>query len=307
MKQDVMPLLHDRLQRQAGIVAVATLVEAGCTPRQLHRLVESGEFELILPGVLRSRHWPVGAEQWMMAVCLRNKRAVIAFLTAAKHWRFRGIPPHDGVHVLVPHSSSPAMREVVVHRCRDLAPADIVTLDDGRRFTSPPRTLFDCADLLGTDGTASVLEQLINDGMGLFTTHLSMMTRLAHSRRPGTRTMVAVISSRPAWRGAMQSGLETRVMREIERQGLPQPEVQYSFRLPSGAIVRFDFAWPSHTATLEVDHPFWHAGAIESHRDKHRDLQMTSIGWLPMRITNLDVEGGLSAAIATVGKALALR
>lgn len=307
MGQDLMPLLHDRLQRQAGVVAVATLVDAGCSRRDVYRLVESGDFEPILPGVLRSRHWPVGPDQWMMAACLRNEDAVVAFLTAAKHWKFRGLPADDSVHVLVPHSSSPAMRGVIVHRCRDLLSTDIVTIDDGRRFTSPPRTLFDCADLLGVDGTASVLEQLINDGRGSFSTHLSMMTRLAHPRRPGTRTMAAVMSSRPAWRGAMQSDLEARVLREIERQGLPQPEVQYSFQLPSGENVRFDFAWPGRKATLEVDHPFWHAGAVESHRDKHRDLQMTSIGWLPMRVTDVHVEGGLEAAIATVGKTLALR
>jgi hypothetical protein len=307
MAQDWMSLLYDSLQRQLGVVAVATLVEAKCPRRELYRRVESGEFDLIMPGVLRSRHWPEGPDQVMAAACLRNEHAVIASLTAAKHWRFRGLPSDDGVHILVPHSSSPAMPGVVVHRCRNLIATDIVTADDGRRFTSPPRTLFDCADRLGRDGAASVLEQLINDGKGSFTTHAATMTRLAHPRRAGTKTMVEVIGSRPAWRRAMQSDLEVHVLREIEHQGLPRPETQYAFQLPNGRMVRFDFAWPRQTATLEVDHPFWHAGAAESHRDKHRDLQMTSIGWLPMRITDLDVTGGLAVAIATVGKALSRR
>jgi hypothetical protein len=81
--------------------------------------------------------------------------------------------------------------------------------------------------------------------------------------------MSAVVASRPAWRTAMQSELEVLVLREIERQQLPRP--------------------------------------VESHRDKHRDLRAASIGWLPMRLTDLDVNGGLPAAIRAVGQALSRR
>ena len=119
--------------------------------------------------------------------------------------------------------------------------------------------------------------------------------------------MRAVIASRPAWRSAMQSELEVIVLGEIERQELPTPEVQYWFTLPSSEKVRLDFAWPERKAVLEVDHPFWHAGAENSHRDKRRDLQMGTVGWQTMRITDLDVNRGLRTSIADVAKVLALR
>ena len=119
--------------------------------------------------------------------------------------------------------------------------------------------------------------------------------------------MTAVIGGRPAWRAAMQSELETRVLTEIRRQGLPTPAVQMSYLLPTGGRIRLDFAWPRHKVALEVDHPFWHAGAIESHRDKRRDLKMSTVGWQTLRITDLDVSAALAASIRDVGLVLAGR
>jgi hypothetical protein len=56
---------------------------------------------------------------------------------------------------------------------------------------------------------------------------------------------------------------------------------------------------------LEVDHPFWHAAAVASHRDKNRDLDMATVGWQTMRITDLNVNLGLPIAIAKVATVLA--
>ena len=71
--------------------------------------------------------------------------------------------------------------------------------------------------------------------------------------------------------------------------------------------MRLDFAWPDLKAALEVDYPFWHAGAENSHRDKRRDLKMGTVGWHTMRITDLDVDRGLRTSISDVHQTLALR
>lgn len=233
--------------------------------------------------------------------------ASIAFLTAAQLWGLRRLPADSEVHVLVPHANSPQLEGVVVHRCRRVDPVDVVANRiDGIRLTSPPRTLFDCADLLGVDAASSILEQLIDSGRGSFETHLGTWIHLGRPRRPGARTMAAVIRSRPGWRRALQSDLEARVLAEIDRQRLPRPEVQFPFVLPTGRPIRLDFAWPRLQVALEVDHAFWHAGAQESARDKHRDRKLATCGWLVTRVTDLDVTGGLAASIADVGAVLAL-
>ena len=116
--------------------------------------------------------------------------------------------------------------------------------------------------------------------------------------------MLAVIRSRPAWRAALQSDLEVRVLEEMARQRLPAPTTQFPMALPDGRDIRIDFAWPRLKLAVEVDHPAWHDGAIESHRDKARDRKLVAIGWIPTRITDIDVNGGLRDAVADIGAIL---
>ena len=296
------------LHTHSGILPIAQLVAMGCRERDAYRQLETDEFEYVMPGILRSKHWPLGADQLMMAACLRNPNATIAWTTAAKQWKFRSLPADDGeVHVLVPHGQSPVMPGVVVHRSRQIGPVDIVNLKSGLRLTSPARTLFDCADLLGRKRTSSILEQIVNDGKGDMVTHAATFNRLGRPGRPGTRTMAGAIGARPAWRAAVQSELELRVLDEIERQGLPTPVVQMWVELPDDGRIRLDFAWPVQRVNLEVDHPFWHAGADASHRDKTRDRKLGTLGWLTLRITDVDVSGALAAAVRDVALVLAHR
>ena len=304
MAQDWRSKMNDWLTSHCGVVSARLLEDFGCPRRLAYTLVSRQELAVVQPGIFRSPHWPLGDDQKMVSACIRNPSCLVAFTSAAKLWKFRNLPTDPAIHILLPHGCSPQLRHVVVHRCRRIDDIDIVSRDDGIRLTSPTRTLFDCADILGKTVTASVLEQLINDNHGTFTTHLATLTRLGRPRRPGSATMAAVIGSRPAWRAALQSDLESRVLNEITRQALPTPETQFACVLPAGGLIRLDFAWPAFRVGLEVDHPFWHAGAEESHRDKHRDRKMTTVGWRMVRITDLDVDGGLPESIGDVATIL---
>jgi hypothetical protein len=208
------------------------------------------------------------------------------------------------IHVLIFHGRSPEIDGVVVHRCRRIDPVDIVQRPDGIRLTSPPRTIFDSADMIGHEATASVIEQVLNEHRVTFGTISDTVQRLYHPNRPGSRTVLAVIRSRPSWQQALQSDLEVRVLEEIARQGLPRPLTQYPMTLPGGRNIVVDFAWPSAKVAVEVDHPTWHDGRLDAHADKGRDRKLTTIGWAPTRITDIDVNGGLRDAVADIGRIL---
>ena len=284
-----------------GIISAANLVDLGCTDRNIGQLVHRQELVVMLPGVFRSAQWPCNRAQMLAAVCARNLAAMIGFTTAGQEWSLRQMAD-PWIHVLVPHGSSPRMEGVIVHRCRRIDPVDIVQRSDGIRLTSPPRTLFDSADMIGQEAAASVLEQLLNEQRVTFGTVSDTVRRLYHPSRPGAATMLAVIQSRPAWRSALQSDLEVKVLQEIAAQGLPSPVPQFPVRLPGRERdIYIDFAWPSARLAIEVDHPAWHDGAADSHADKGRDRKLTTIGWTSARITNVDVHGGLREAVADVG------
>jgi hypothetical protein len=298
------PAVDGFLSTHLGVVSATRLLQLGCSSRTLANMVADGEMIAMLPGVFRSAQWPCNREQLIAAVCARNLAALIGFTTAGQLWWLRRMTD-PMIHVLIPHGHSPELEGVVVHRCRRIDPVDVVLRPDGIRLTSPPRTLFDCADMIGHDATASALEQLLNEQRLTFGTVTDTVTRLYHPRRPGSKTVLAVIRSRPAWRAALQSDLEVRVLKEMARQGLPVPMTQLPMHLPNGRDIAIDFAWPAMKLAVEVDHPTWHAGAVDSHADKGRDRKLATIGWTSARITDIDVNTGLREAVDDIREILA--
>jgi very-short-patch-repair endonuclease len=290
-----------------GIINAQTLQHLGCSVRTIRRMVDREQLAAVQPGVYLSRQWPLGHEQLLAAACARNPAALIGFTTAASLWGLRRVEDRR-IHVLVPHGASPELDGVIVHRCRRIDDVDIVERDDGIRLTSPPRTLFDSADMLGLSAARSVMEQLLHENRCTFGTIVDTYMRLGHPNRPGTRTMTEVITSRPKWRQALHSDLELRVLQEIERQQLPTVETQCPVVLADGRVIHLDFGWPKWRVGLEVDDPAWHAGIEERHRDANRDRKAAAAGWTVPRISKIDIQGKAFAdAIADVSDILRLR
>ena len=298
--------LDQWLRTHHGVVSAPTLRSIGCSTSTIYRMVQREELLLLLPGVFVSAQWPLGVEQKMVAACARNPAALIAFTTAAKLWNLRKVP-NGGLHLLVPHGCSPELDGLIVHRCRRIDPVDIVERPDGIRLTSPPRTLFDSADMLGLSRARSVMEQLLHDKTCSLGTIVNTYHRLAHSNRPGSRTMRDVIASRPMWRAALHSHLELVVLQAIERCGLPAPVTQCPTVVADGHQLHADFGWPQWKVALEVDDPAWHDGAENRRNDAWRDRKAAAGGWVVVRVARLDVEGPLDAAIADISAVLTLR
>lgn len=292
--------VDDWLRTHHGVIGADGLEQCGMSLRTAERWVADRRFERLMPGVFKSAQWPESLEQWCVAACARNSAAMIGLTTAGALWKHRGVR-NRGLHTLLPHGRAPELPGMIVHRCRQIDPVDVVERPDGIRLTSPPRTVFDSADMLGFEGTRSVLEQVLREEQCTFGTMCDTLSRLYHPNRPGSRTMLEVIRSKPSWQRALQSELEVRVLMEIERQGLPSPVTQCPVMLPGGLPIHLDFGWPTWKVGLEVDDPTWHDGAAESQRDARRDRKATSVGWAIARVTRLDVEGDLRDAVHDVG------
>lgn len=298
--------LDDWFRTHHGVIGTKQMQLLGCTSKTISRMVDRGELRTLLPGVFLSAQWPLGREQLMAAVCQRNEVALIGFTTAGREWKQRGVG-ETVVHALVPHGSSPRMEGVVVHRCRRIDPVDIVERPDGIRLTSPPRTLFDSADMLGVSAARSVLEQMLHEKVCTIETVIDTYVRLGHPNRPGARTMKLVLASRPKWRSALQSGLEVRVLEAMERAGLPPAVPQCPVELGGGRVIHLDFGWPAWKVGLEIDDPAWHEGLEERHRDMGRDRKASARGWLVVRASKIDVDGTLGDALADVAAILRQR
>ena len=288
--------MNHLFSQQFGMISARQLIEKGCSERTIRRMASEGALQTVLPGVFRSPSWPMGREQLMVAGCLRNSAAALAFTTAGQIHGLRKMFD-DRVHLLVPHGSSPDLPGLVVHRCRKIDPEDIVPLGNGMRVTSVARTLFDVGGVIGHRRVVSALENALDRKLVNMDAMSEVTLRLFHRRRPGSREIRSALLARSDWTSALQSDLEVRVLAAIRRAGLPIPVVQYELSFEDGHIVRFDFAWPHIRVALEVDHSFWHVGSEESRKDKQRDRKVATLSWQTLRITEDDVRVGLDGVM----------
>jgi predicted transcriptional regulator of viral defense system len=288
--------MNHLFSQQFGMISARQLIEKGCSERTIRRMASEGALQTVLPGVFRSPSWPMGREQLMVAGCLRNSDAALAFTTAGQIHGLRKMFD-DRVHLLVPHGSSPDLPGLVVHRCRKIDPEDIVPLGNGMRVTSVARTLFDVGGVIGHRRVVSALENALDRKLVNMDAMSEVTLRLFHRRRPGSREIRSALLARSDWTSALQSDLEVRVLAAIRRAGLPMPVVQYELSFEDGHIVRFDFAWPHIRVALEVDHSFWHVGSEESRKDKQRDRKVATLSWQTLRITEDDVRVGLDGVM----------
>ena len=288
--------MNHLFSQQFGMISARQLIEKGCSERTIRRMASEGALQTVLPGVFRSPSWPMGREQLMVAGCLRNSAAALAFTTAGQIHGLRKMFD-DRVHLLVPHGSSPELPGLVVHRCRKINPEDVVPLGNGMRVTSVARTLFDVGGVIGHRRVVSALENAIDRKLVNMEAMSEVTLRLFHRRRPGSREIRSALLARSDWTSALQSDLEVRVLAAIRRAGLPMPVVQYELSFEDGHIVRFDFAWPHIRVALEVDHSFWHVGSEESRKDKQRDRKVATLNWQTLRITEDDVRVGLDGVM----------
>lgn len=289
-----------------GIASHSTLLDLGMPSSTIQSQVRSGRLERVLPGVYRSPHWPVTPEQMLAAACASSEWVIGAFTTAGKCWRFRDVR-ENGRHLLVPHGHTPDIEGFTMHRCRRIDAVDVVERPDGIRLTSPVRTLFDSADMIGFHATRSVMEQILHEQLATFGTIADTLTRLYHPHRPGSRILYEVIGSRPKWQRALHSSLEERVLAEIERHHLPRPVSQCPVTLAPGEVIHVDFGWPDAKVGLEVDDPAWHTGVAERQRDAQRDRRAAVQGWIIVRVSRLDIDTGLQIAISEVASVLCSR
>lgn len=297
MSDGIRDALDAWLRNHHGVVDRATLLRLGATRRQADHLVVSERLIPMHRGIYRSPAHPVTDRQLMVASCLLQPSAAVAFTSAGQEWGFRGMR-HPGVHVLVPHGVRFLLDGVTVHRCRQIDPVDVTgTRADGIRLTSPPRTLLDSAAQIGPEATESAIEQAIAEGRCTIPTLMSTKRRLGHPNRPGARVFTTVLDARPVWRRAARSELEREFRAALEARGLPQPEINMTLVLPDGTPIEIDLAWPDYTVALEVDHPFWHDGSREARRDKRRDRRLAGMGWLPQRVTDADIDGDLERTL----------
>lgn len=256
--------------------------QAGLSDEQIRFRIRIGRWERILPGVYRICGVADSWDQRAWAAHLwAGPGSVLWGAAAARKLGLRGF---DSAPVEVAVVGDKRHRDVPfkVHRC-DEHLRDEVTLVDGLPVTSIKRTLLTLAGQRHPRARGAMDQALAEHLTSLEEMWLFHDQEWTRGRR-GIAILRAWLRERTPGLAPTESELEDALWTIVHEAGLPLPLRQHAVVLPSGPI-RFDLAYPHLRLAIEGDSYGWHGDRDAFERDRRRDAEAATAGWLVLRFT----------------------
>lgn len=300
------PNLNATITVRHGIVTRRELIDDGLTIDQIRDMVSDQRIVRCHDGVYRVTTSPDSFESKCVAVCLADPSIIVTGTAAGSLWGFRHVRQPTTPIVLVEHDRHPVSTAATIRRSNVMSKEDRVVRPDGIVVASPPRAWFDCARDV-TDEQFEAITEWVLDRHTSMPALWRVMRRLEARGRPGLARVRRVLSQRSAWQKPTGSKLELRVLRALERAGVPELIRQHPLRLANGVIVHPDGADPSIKWAVEIDHVTWHGGRLDAQRDKSRDRGLRRLGWQVERVSDRELADDFHAVINELAELHGLR
>jgi very-short-patch-repair endonuclease len=286
---------------QAGIIARRQAMSAGLPPDVIDGLVRTGRWQRLDYGVYAAFTGEPGREaRWWAALLRAGPEAVLSHWTAAVLCDIIG-EYYGPVHVTVPRASKPRrIPGVVVHRMSR-------TRADRHPVLLPPRTTVE-ATVLDLAAAARSAEDAFGwvfraTGQRLTT---GALLRAALATRPAMRWRGELIQSLGEVGEGVQSSLEYRYVRDVERaHGLPRAARQVRV-IRDGTPRYLDNFYELAQVGVELDGRTAHPRG-ERFRDFRRDNAGAADGILTLRYGWSDVTASPCQVAAQVAAVLSRR
>jgi very-short-patch-repair endonuclease len=263
---------------------VADLDRTAVSARTRATALDSGLLSKVHRNVYRVASHEETFEQRCVAACLAAPHAALSGPTAGRLMGLRKTWTND-VHII--SKRTVLLFGVVAHRSTFLTPGDVHERGP-LRLLRPARLVCDLASFLDDDDLESVIEQMLDKRIVQLSTARQLARDFVRSGRNGSARLARVLDSRPNWRRPVDSDLELRLLKAMQRRGLDLTP-QFRVLLDSGHQVSLDLAVPALKFGVEVDHVTWHGGRLETQRDKVRDREVMRLGWTVARVTDEDI------------------
>jgi len=226
--------------------------------------------------------------------CLASHRAA-----AALH-RFDGFAP-GVIEVVVPMHVFHRRKNVIVHHTRSLPEIDRDRVGP-IPVTSKARTLIDLGAVASADQVEEAFDGAERDRL---VKRIQVVRRYEQLRAPGRNGVGAMTQVlRDRMERVPRSVLERRMLRLLERAGLPRPVVAHRVQLSETTAYELDFAYLEPRLALEVDGHGSHATRRQRAADNVRQGRLEDANWMVRRFTYEQVMYDPSSVAATVRDAL---
>ncbi|MGH2831058.1 MAG: DUF559 domain-containing protein [Actinomycetota bacterium] len=288
-----------------GVFTREEALREGATRNVIQRRLRDGRWERIQHGVYRLAGVPQSWRQSLAAACLAaGEGAVSSHRAAGQLWDSAEVP-RGFIEISIPRTRGVRPAGATVHRVSDLSPHDVV-VKDAIPVTTPARTLIDLAGVLSRDEMEEALDDALRRGLVSLGWLRWRIESLRRPGRPGIAEITALCEARSG-HAALESVLETRLLRLIVRARLPHPVPQYVVRDRGRFVARVDFAYPEQQLAIEADGYKWHSHRRRWERDVTRGNALLRLGWRVVRVTARDVKEHPGQVAETIAAALVAR
>lgn len=293
-------VVRQHLLRQGGVISREQARLAGITDRRLDRLVASGDWLRVHPGVYRlsaavplpeTRLW--AAALWLGPTLLLSDEGAVwwwgvtpdppASLTFLGSRRCRG---QDGVRII---DTYVAAEDRWRHR--------------GVPVTSPAWSVL----------RAAAGRERLRPGSGVALIDAAKQSRLvkqddlrrAHRRHPGCWGSATMATLLTRTGDGAHSELERLAVGALRRAGITGFHPNLTVRLAGGSTAEIDIAFPERRLAIELDGFAFHSRPAAFRRDLRRLNALMAAGWTVRRFTWDDLLGDAEGFIAVVLELLA--
>lgn len=285
--------IRARARSAYGLLETAELRAMGLSSSAIRWRMNSGEFEAVLPGVVRTAGAPDSFRQDALAATKSvGLGSVLSAGAAAALYGFPGFPPRQ-VEVLVMAESLRRRRfgkGVIVHRTNHLCDED-VTVFRGIPCTSPARTLFDVAATCSFDSLRRATLSCVKKRLTTPAQLHDQRKRLCKQGRPGSTRFAQLCDEVDLEDVKTDSDLEDVAFDLIRNFGLPEPQRQLAVVEEGAYLGTPDLAYPPPICTLIecVGHEF-HSSRPDFFRDASRYNTFVAYGYTLLLFTYEDSE-----------------
>lgn len=274
-----------------ALVHSTTLHALGLTK---HHLTPAAGLTRVIRGVVAhpTQTWSLEAPLWADDRWLQTRLKVAALQLS----RPDAIASHTTAALLhgwaLPHTHRTAQRIHVVARTRVDRPGEVVShrgaapdvLDVyGIRLTGFAGTLRDIADMVSDVALHELLEGVCGNWHGPPSiTPQELLTQVPSW--PRFRGSAALLRALPHVRTGVSSPQETRLRRDIMREGLPEPQVAQPITI-GGITFHPDLSYPHLRIAIEYEGDHHRTDPRQWEADIRREEHFRAAGWAYLRVT----------------------
>ncbi len=267
---------------QQGAISVAQAEARGVHRSQLVRGVERKVLRRRAPGVYVLSAAPRSARQDLAVHLLAAGAGALATADSALALRCPELTFPRKPEIVVPRTCGYRSRAAVIRRSTDLHLANPGTVD-GIPAVGVARALLDAAVGRTAEEVLHRIDACRRHGSLAVGALLEVLEQHARKGRLGiTSYRAALLGLR---REVTDSEFERLVVRDLVGAGVPEPRLHNLVRLPAQQPIELDLDWPGLLVDVELDGRD-HAERMRTmRRDRQRDRQLQSVGYVVARYT----------------------